>query len=1181
MKEKIERFSKGIFEYEQPFLCVSEEKIKLSIEAGKVYEGCITIKNSAGRSMKGVLYSSNRLFTIGCRSFSGADNTITYKFIAAYLMEGDTIEGELSIVSDCGDYVIPYSAYIEAPYCTTSIGKVKDLFQFANLARMDWTEAKKVFRSDDFERVILKNEDKFKVIYHSLLKNISTSQALEEFLIAIHKKPKICLSINKTRIEYRVFEEEFMDKLILTKNHWGYAEIRVSTDAPFIQLEQKFVWADRFIGNTHQISFLIVPKKMRRGNNFGRICIKTVHQTITVEVTCRYIRTNQKELLNRRAVKRAVCGFTRNYLDFRMDRISLNKYVEGTEALLTGIGDVDGSCRTKLIRAHLAIISDKRKRAGHLLAEIAEEEERLRMSSIPEYCTYLYLNALYRKEDETVKQAAEAISRYYDNGYYDWRILWLLLYTSKRYDKNRAQKLSDIREQYDAGCKSPVLYYEALLVYNEEPYQLRDLGNFEIQVLNYGIRNKVPNKELIQQYTYLANKKKTFNPLIFRGLTKLYKEYGSNEILSAICCMLIKGIRKSGRYNEWYKRGVQAQLRITELYEYFMYSADEAEEEPLPQSVLLYFIYNSSLSDRKRAYLYANIIKNKASNETIYRTYYKRMEVFALKQLEAHNISPNLAVLYKEFMNRSSISAEIAVRLPQVMFTYELSCDNPDMVSVAVIHKELEEEESVPLSEGRAYIQIYTENAQIFLIDTMGNRFSVSIEYSVKPLFLPEDFEGLDEDKADHPKLLLYLNEHYRDYRVMSEKSIGIRRKVLLIPGLKPEYYADCLLAIIDYYYEAYDEALLRHYLAMLDLGKVNGSDRIKFMEYMVARGYYDKALTALETYGYEGISVNRLIKLCSGWIAESGSDNGEELLINLCHHLLTKGKYDDVILGFLVRHYYGPTCNMMTVWQTSRDFGIDARKLEERLLVQMLFSESCIDDSFKVFGGYYKNITNHILVRAYLTYCAYKYLIYDHILSQELLPIIRRELNYEENDICLLAWLKHNTSNTDLTDSELEFISYSINRLENKGIVLPFFMEYGSRVTLPERIADKVFVEYRTDPRRQVYIHYRLVKNDSCINYIIERMPNILLGFHIKGFTLFNHEVLQYYITEELDGDVTITESHDLRIEKEVSEDASRYAQLNRMLHAAKLQEDETLLKMMDSYARQEYMIKECFKRL
>ena len=39
---------------------------------------------------------------------------------------------------------------------------------------------------------------------------------------------------------------------------------------------------------------------------------------------------------------------------------------------------------------------------------------------------------------------------------------------------------------------------------------------------------------------------------------------------------------------------------------------------------------------------------------------------------------------------------------------------------------------------------------------------------------------------------------------------------------LKGSYYVDCLLTLIEYYYENYNGDLLEHYLLKLDLAKVN-----------------------------------------------------------------------------------------------------------------------------------------------------------------------------------------------------------------------------------------------------------------------------------------------------------------------------------------------------------------------
>lgn len=1182
MKEKIERFARGEFEYDLPFLRLSVEEIEFRVEAGKQYEGNFTISNSAGRIMKGILYSSDRLLTLNQTSFNDKEIMITYRFDASYLKPSDIVKGKIVILSDCGEITLPFTAHLEASAINTSIGKIKNLFEFANLARMDWTEAKKVFRSGEFERIILKNEEKYHVIYRNLLKSISTSQALEEFLIAVNKKSRINLCIDKTVLEYDIHSEDILDKLILTKDHWGYAEIRVSTDAPFIQLEQKFLWADRFIGNNHQISFIISADNMKPGNNYGRIWIKTVHQTITVEVICRYHKEVSTENVKIRRRKRLSYDYTRSYLDFRIGRINKTRYIQDTKALLFQLNESTDSNIVKLVNIHLAILSDNKKMAAQLLEELANEEAALRRKSTFEYCAYLYLLALYRKDEDTIRHVTDTISRYYLSGNYNWRILWFLLFTDKRYDRNRNYKLADIKEQYDVGCRSPILYYEAICVYNEEPYLLRDLSYFEIQVMNYGIKNDSLTKELALQYTYLASRLKYYNPIVFRGLTRLYSIYESDEILSAICSLLIKGYKRDKKYFEWYNKGVNAQLRITQLYEYFMYSVDEDKMDPLPQSLLIYFAYNSRLNDRKRAYLYANIIKNRKDNDHIYQLYYKRIEAFVQEQLEARNINPNLAIIYREFINKPSLSSYFAKYLPEVIFTQELYCDNPNIVSVAVVHKELEEEEIAALTEGIANIQLYTTDADIFLIDSLGNRYVVSIEYTLKPLLRPVEFSSIPMEYENHPRLLLYLFDHYRINRVVNEEAIKLRKLALLVPGLKESYYIDCLLTLIEYYYENYDPDLLEHYLMKLDLSKVKESSRIKYLEYMVIRGYYDKALEALNYFGAEGISIQRLLKLCSGWITYSGLDTKEELLVYLCYYIFSQGKYDDTILNYLVKYYNGSTLDMLYLWQAAKDFDMDTRDLEERLLAQILFTEEEHEEKFKVFLEYYQKVTNHLLVRAFLTYYAYKYLIHDQYIANEIFPIIRRELNYEENSITLLAWLKYNSNGIELTDNEKTFISYHIERFKRQGIILPFFIKYKKVINLPERIKNRCYVEYKTNPKKQVFLHYRILKNNSDKEFITERMTNVFFGIHVKEFLLFYNESLEYFITEELKDEVNMTDSILLGYDDvdELKED-TKYNRINMMLKALDRQDNTALLEMMEEFVELEYIISECFEPL
>jgi hypothetical protein len=1180
LKEKIERFSKGDFEYELPFICLSEEEIRITVEAGKSYEGSFTISNSMAQEMNGVIYSTNRLMRITQPSFNGISNTVIFSFHASYLKAGEAVQGEISVVSDCGEKNLPFYVNVEVASVSTSLGKIKDLFQFTNLARMDWSEAKKVFRMEEFERIFLGNEERYRFIYRNLIKSISTSQALEEFLIAIHKKAMIRLVIDKTLVEYQVSEEVISDKLILTKDHWGYAEIRVSTEAPFIQLEQKFLWADRFIGNTHQVSYSIDPSKLRPGINYGQIMIKTVYQTIKVEIKCR-CRKHLEQGSEHRLIQRLELGLMDNYLSFRLNRINLENYTWEAESLLDELPNTEDSRLKNLIKLHLALISGKQKIVQEELDQFHKEETILRRKSIVEYCAYLYLKALYEKEEAGINETARTIRSFYENGYDEWRILWFLLNIDTGYGKSGGKKLSDIKDQYEAGCHSPILYYEAICILNKEPVLLRELNEFEIQILNFGIKNWILTKELALQYTYLANKRKTFHPVIYQGLVKLYDEFGDTDTLSAICCLLIKGLKRSEKYFEWYRLGVEAQLKITELYEYYMYSVSYEVQEPLAQPVLLYFIYNSSISDRKKAFLYANIVKNKDKNEPIYRSYLKRMEIFADKMLAAHLISSDLAELYQEFMIKNMPSIELFGHMPYVLYRHEFSCDNPNIVSVRVVHKELGMEENQPLVNGIAQLDIFTDNAEIFLIDNFGNYFIESLDYRVTPYLKPEEYENRCLEQSNHTMLLLHQFDRYQKYRIMNDNAIELRKKVIQIENLEKEYLTSCYQTLIEYYYENYNVELLEYYLNQIDLQSIKSVERTKYIEYMVVRKIYYLALEALKIFGFEGITVNRLVKMCSGWMLTPDAEQKNDLMVSLCYHIFNHGKYDEAILLYLVRYYEGTTEEMYRLWKAAKSFELETHSLEERLLTHMLFAENFIEDSYMVFYEYYKDVTNNMLVRAYLSFNAYHYLVHDHILPLDLFPIMKRELNYDENDICLLAWLKHNVHNKELSENELSFIELQIARMVKKGIILPFFVGYRSQVVLPDEVLNKYYITYITNPHSQVYIHFRIIKQQEQ-GYITERMNHVFMGIHVKEFVLFYHETVQYYITEGVTDGEAITESFDAQYDPEAPEEEDgRYNQINLMLMAMEVKDDHTLLTIMENYLQKEYLADTCFKKL
>lgn len=1185
LKEKVERLAKGIFDYETPGILLSEEELLITVIAGNTHSGSFTIKNDKYTPIKGVLYSSSKLLELEQDSFTDKENVIHYNFKAENMNVGEITKGEISIISDCGELQIPVTVKTEVPYFNSPIGKIKDLFNFANLAKSEWAEALKLFKSDEFQHVMLHYETKFFVLYQNLLKSKSTSQALEEFLIAIHKKLRMNIIVDKLKLEYKVDKESFMDKLILTKDNWGYAEIRVSTDAPFISFDNKVIWADNFVGNSYLLEFVLNFKNMRPGNNYGRIYLKTTHQTIVIEVTCQCNKASIKIDYNARKIKSYKKKIAENYLSFRMNHIPLNQYVTDSCVMLDSIStlDVKNQDNYHLLRTHLLIISGKDNQAKQLLKEYGSNVDRWRESAVVTYCGYLYLQALLQKDEESIQNALVIIREYYEREYFDWRLLWLLLYIDKKYDKNKALKLEDIKKQYLEGCRSPILYYEARGIFNEEPALLHELGDFELQVLHWGAKKDCLSEEVALQVTYLAGKNKAFSRLVFHCLTLLYEKYKLKDTLITICSLLIKGHQRSNKYFCWYRLGVEEQLRITELYEYYMYSIDENPDIVLPQPILLYFIYNSVLNDRKKAYLYAYIVRNKDVIPTIYRTYYKRIELFALGQIAAHAINTNLSILYSEILARQSLTAEIANELPYIMFKYDIGCNNPNMKGVCVIHKEMLEEVYNPFVNGVAQVDIYTDNVEILLVDAYDNRYFTTVEYTSNKLMHWENYiNTCYELQVDHPFVLLNLSEKVQNYQKTDDQSVELRKRTLLLTGLNDAYYKRNIQDLIYYYYDNFEGELLESYLMQIDLHGIHKTERNKIIELLIIRDLYEKALTALDEFGFDGIAVNRLIKLCSNILLNnSDEDNRSEILVNLSYYIVKAGKYNEIILRYLVTYFFGTTGEMFDLWKAAFAFEIDTVDLEERLLGQMLFAESYIVNSLTVFMEYYKRGCNHKLIKAFLSYHAYKYLVKDLIIQPELFDIMKREAAYEENEVCMLALLKELSQREKLKDGEIDLIDYNIHKFAKKGIVLPYFKNFQHLIKLPPKLNDKFFVEYKTNPIHKVTIHYRMDDEDSAGEFITEKMDNVYLGIHMKKFILFYNESIQYYITEEdEEGQVNITESMNVQLEEDMNlEEDTKYSQINLMLTAMEMQDENSLADSLSNYIKSNYAICEVFK--
>ena len=240
--------------------------------------------------------------------------------------------------------------------------------------------------------------------------------------------------------------------------------------------------------------------------------------------------------------KLGIRDILRKYIDFRVHRLSMDRWADDTLTIIEHMrGMADNYIFLRLLQAQICISKGMEADASWLLENAAEnlfEEEDRDMEL---YCYYLYVRTIQKRNPDFTAEIIDKIKNIYETTCDSWKILWILFYLDENYDNNISIKLTRIKEQYRKGMTSPLMYFEAISIFNEHPALLRVLDDFELQVLNFGSRESIISKRLAEQLAELAMGVRSFNKLLFSVLAELYDIYGTKNILLAIVSMLIKG----------------------------------------------------------------------------------------------------------------------------------------------------------------------------------------------------------------------------------------------------------------------------------------------------------------------------------------------------------------------------------------------------------------------------------------------------------------------------------------------------------------------------------------------------------------------------------------------------------------------------------------------------------------
>lgn len=1190
MREQIEKLSRGVFERETGKLSLSEKKLELEIDLEKDVTGIFTITAPDEKRIKGTVFSSNPRMKCKVTEFEDFFVEIPYEFDSTGMEEGDVLKGEIIIISKLGEYYLPFVASVNHSVLRSSVGTIKNLFHFTNLAQSDFEEAVKLFYSREFQKIFVNNDKIYLDTYLGLSGVPGSRQNVEEFLISIHKKSAVSFQAEQEVVELEDIWEEQMERISLRKIGWGFVDLKIVSDAAFLIPDKEALTAEDFMGNHCELLCRIDASKLHAGQNYGviRLCSPYNETKIIYRIHMGNKKMHSHTL--HREMNRLQVELTNTYISFRIKNMNTSSWIKESMTIVEHMLSLDDTrVDARLFQAQLLLSSDRFQEAKWILDHV-ETDLHIKEQSPVFYGYYLYLLSLYERDEKDINRLAHEVRELYAANKQKDRLLWILLYLDEQIGKSATQKLNLLERQFETGSTSPILYIEAYHIYIVNPTLMTKLEDFELQILLWSVKMGLHQENLIKQVVYLSSRMKRFSPFLHRILCAYYEESGEDEILMAICSHLIKGNMTAEEFFPWYEKAVEKEMRITRLYEYYMDSVPLSRTEPLPRMVQMYFAYNSDLDYRRNAFLYHSLIRNREENPEMLRSYEAQLGPFAIEQLKAEHMDENLAAVYEYMTYEPTVLEELKKHIPQVLFAYRIICEDDRIRNAILITPQMDEEQKIPLSNGVAYTSIFGQDYELFLEDESGNRYHDSVPFKMEEMMKPMRFlADIRENAQEHIGLCIFLSEENKHYISVHEDKVDFIRRIVDSPLVRESYKRELRLKLIHYYYDSDRIQELDEFLVRIDAKILLPRDRAELIEFMVRRGMQEEAYEIVRVYGTENIGSKILVKLCSKIIRLADFEE-EEYLLQISYLVFRAGKYDQTVLQYLAMYYHGTIKEMRNIWKAAVGFEVDTHNLEERMIVQMLYTRAFIGEKEDIFEVYQKKGAVTKIEIAYLTYNAYEYFIEDSLMDErvfaKLLSAYRK--GEELNDVCKLSLIrffgeglagKHVSTLYD--DTTKEIIHHFLYEMLRRNIVFDFFKAYEEEIAELMMYRDKTLVEYKTHPNSHVVLHYVLEgEEEDDVRYMKEDMKNMFGGIFSKEFILFFGETLQYYITEEMKDKEYLTQSlviHNNDIS--INGIESKYDALNDMMISRTLQDDESMLSLMEVYLKKEFVAKEIFR--
>lgn len=1179
VRARIGQIAAGRFNGTKPILAFSEETIDLSVIEGRSEAGSFVIESTNQIKICGIVYSTNPRMECLNPHFEGEKVRIRYQFNSKGLTEGDACEGKFVIVCNQIEYSLSFCARITRLYAEASTGAVKSLDDFTRLAASNWDEAYHLFYNRNFLNTIPYDNVYERLTYEGFACARPSGQNMEEFLIGVNKKKPVSISVDKSEEIFMASKEPQSGCFTITKDNWGYTEIRLRTDCEFIKLSKPVLTHDDFIGKTYLYEYIIDASAMHAGRNFGRIYIDGVYQSFTIDITAG-VRDDDDSISGiavTKDIKECMVGIMELYTSFRLKRIVTGVWANETISILNHLHAlVPDEHMYELMKAQAFIINRQRQEAKWILDDFKHSNPD---KKAPIWGYYLYLMTLLEREPSYVDNMTHEVELIFYENPDSVLLFWVLLFLRNQYFDDNAGKLKDIKYWVLRGCSSPYLYIEAYYLISQDPYLIKELSVFELRILSWAVKEKALTKELAGAIFEAVDLAGGFDNRVYELLTAAYEICPEAEYVGIICSYLIKGHKNDTCFHKWFELGIENKLRLTGLYESYLITMDDRQISPVPKIIQMYFSYDNKLPYRKLAVLYNNIIAAKETEPEVYHKYRKAMGRFAMDQAQLRHIDDNLAVLYDDMLELGFINEELSAAFSDIIYTHKLIVFDKRIVRAIIYQNEMKEPQIVPVTDQCAYFELFSNDYVILFEDSRGYRYVKSISYRLQRLMDAEKYlDRCISLSPDRPQYIVSHFKHVRDYSDFIKDDLKLFK-----PVFYSESFSDSYKAVMGYrilkYCQLHDyEDYVRPFLQSINFDTLQKDARKYLIDMLVSNRLYEKAYDMAMEYGIDMLAAASQVVLCENALKVQHVD--DDFMVQLAISAFKTGKYSDLVLKYLCENYTGPTDELINLWHAADKFSISSMKLDERILEQGIYTQIEPEKISDIFMEYYKRAGNEKLILAYISLVAHGYLHSGGCKADFIFDIIEKRFigNRTLNDACQLALLKHFAEKTDITQAELEIEDTLLKYYIYNNMYFDFFARLDYRLLEKYFLYDKAFLQYESTPGTHVVLHYS--RDEDGEEFNSEDMVEMYDGIYVKTFVIFFGELIRYYITEEHDNSIEVKESNRLTCNNIPGDnDHSRYNLINEMIISDTLSDETTLKSNIDEYKRLDAATKQLFK--